>query len=589
MKRMLATLGPLALVLVAGLPSAGAQSIPATPVATQENVRHVANVPGATGGHSVVEGNRLYVGAYGLGFRIFDISNPRSPRQIGQYIPGPHPDSNNTVDLGVRADAVPDAAVFGGRHIATLNGTSRRPNAAAGGVTVRGTQQTEFLDVTNPANPVLLHRFNGPVTDGNTFGEAHNGDILDARKLWVPSGGRDSNILRIFDLSPVLQSPPQAPKLLARADPFNLWRDSPYRQNTGKPIGVNPSGSHTHDVELYGGVTVLLPEWEWVDQDEDGIPEPTYAQKDIMLMAVSTDYAVDGKGANNGSVYVVDISNPADPVVINRWQNPNDAGDHIRYLHEVQFLHGDFSTMIVTDEDLHSGCEGGRLYTVRISPDLMDATKLAEWAIGSAQADTPTCLGSHVFSSHDRHVFMGAYTAGLQVLDLTNPAQPKRAGRYIPEGANSWGALYHAGVIYVGDFGGRGLDVFEFIKDPVAKAFVKAANPGTRTTGGVAERGCRAPINDPYGPTNGTDGIIVPIPEWARDGKHTLKALGSSSAPYDLDIWFHTGTNCTSMGYPGGVDGTDASEPIPEEATMASIDLYTGAAQWVYATIVKTG
>jgi len=33
-----------------------------------------------TGGHVTVEGGRLYVGAYGLGFRMFDISDPEKPR-----------------------------------------------------------------------------------------------------------------------------------------------------------------------------------------------------------------------------------------------------------------------------------------------------------------------------------------------------------------------------------------------------------------------------------------------------------------------------------------------------------------------------
>jgi hypothetical protein len=183
---------------------------------------------------------------------------------------------------------------------------------------------------------------------------------------------------------------------------------------------------------------------------------------------------------------------------------------------------------------------------------------------------------------------MGAYVAGLQILDLRNPSEPKRAGRYIAEGMDSWGALYHAGVVYTGDLGGRGLDVFEFIKDPIARALVKVSNSTTRERGGIAESGCRAPVNDPYGPTNGTDGLIVPIPEYAQDGTHVLRALGTSSAPYDLDIWFH-GDNCASLGYAGGNPSTDAMEPIPEGATMASIDLYEGVTQWVYAQVVEAG
>lgn len=55
-----------------------------------------------------------------------------------------------------------------------------------------------------------------------------------------------------------------------------------------------------------------------------------------------------------------------------------------------------------------------------------------------------------------------ASTARLQVVDLSDPANPEKAGEYIAAGANSWGALAHGDFIYVGDFGARGLDVFRF-------------------------------------------------------------------------------------------------------------------------------
>lgn len=118
-----------------------------------EDVSYVTTVPGATGGHSVIQDDRLYVGAYGAGMRLFDITDPRAPEPIGQFIPGPQPGAPDN-DLGVRADAVPDAAVLTDdagvqRHIVTLNGTGR----------TAGSQQTEFLDWTDPAKPEVLFRF----------------------------------------------------------------------------------------------------------------------------------------------------------------------------------------------------------------------------------------------------------------------------------------------------------------------------------------------------------------------------------------------------------------------------------------------
>jgi hypothetical protein len=521
----------------------------AVPLVVQDNVRLLKTIPGATGGHAVVDGNRLYVGAYGLGMRIFDVTTPANPVEIGKYIPGPQSAS----DPGLRADAVPDAAVIDGKHIATLNGTNR---AAA-------SQQTEFLDVTDAASPKLLWRFTG-----GTDGEAHNGDIVDARKLWLPSGGGGNSGIKLYDLSPLLQNPPAAPIKVFGGNPHSMWMNSPYRGN--KPAG--DAFGHTHDIEVYTDYNLLLQQAEWVDQNGDGTADPTYAKRDIALLAGSVGYAV-GAPTDTTANYIIDITNPANPVVINKWQHKGTGGEAIRYNHEVQFLAGDPHVMVVTDEDLHSGCEASMIYSVGLSDDLTQATKLDEWAPGLG-TPAPNCSG-HVFSSNGPYVFMGMYNAGLQVIDFSNPSDLKRAGQFIAPGANSWGALYNKGVIYVGDFGARGLDVFEFIANPHAKGLLKVANPGTRTTHGLAEHGCDT-LQSPYGPTNETDGLIFPIPESHRDGTHTIRALGSSSGPYDLDIWFFD-ESCASMSGTGiSGDAPDPSGSIPEGAFFGSVDLYTG-------------
>jgi hypothetical protein len=388
-----------------------------------EKVRYVTGDNTSTGGHVGVEGNRLYVGAYGLGFRMFDISTPSKPRLIGEYMPG------------VRADAPPDAAVFDGRHIAVLNGTRRLTATSA------RTDRTEFLDVTKPSDPKLLWEFVGPAD-----GESHNGDIVDARRLYLPSGGIGVQGLRIYDLRPLLGETPQAPANLFRGDPVALWDASPYRQ--GRPVGR--SFTHTHDLEVYVDYPV---------RQADG----TTAPRDIVLLAEGGNYT-DING-DTGSIFVIDISDPRNPVVLNRWLHERGPGHHpIRYHHEVQFLAGDPHVMLVTDEDMHNGCGGaGGITALRVSDDLMRVTEeLSEWFIPLG-TPAPVC-SVHVFSSHNDVVFLGSYNAGLQVVDYADPKNPERIGYYIAPGTTAWGALYHKGYIYVGDMA-RGLDVFEY-EDP---------------------------------------------------------------------------------------------------------------------------
>ncbi|MDQ4065266.1 MAG: hypothetical protein M3161_04400 [Actinomycetota bacterium] len=415
--------GLLSAVILIGGVVAPAAAVPPTGVLSS-NVEYVSGDNTTTGGHVVVQGNRLYVGAYGLGMNIYDISDVEAPVKIGSYLPG------------VRADAVPDAMQVGKRHIAVLNGTSRSS----------ATQQAEFLDVTDPANPVLLHRFTGAED-----GESHNGDIVDERKLWIPSGSSPQGGLRIYDLRPLLGKDPKPPKNIFRGDPFMMWQASPYRM--GKPEG-NPY-THTHDVTVYLDYKMVMPRAAYGDNSLAG----KVVKRDIALLAEGGSYG--NNAGNTGSMFVVDITDPKKPVVLYRWLHETGDGHHpIRYHHEAQFLASDPRVLLVTDEDLHNGCGGaGGIVALRMNDTLTGAKELSEW-FTPLGTPAPVC-SAHVFSSKGSTVFMGTYNAGLQVIDYSNPAKPEQAGYFIAEGSTAWGAQYHKGVIYVGDFT-RGLDVFRF-------------------------------------------------------------------------------------------------------------------------------
>jgi hypothetical protein len=400
------------------IPSLG--QLAPTPLAPRENVEYVGGHNGFTGGHVAVQGNRLYLGSYGRGLHIYDISDPAQPTFIGQYTPG------------LRADTPPDAAVFGGRQIAVLNGTRRTSTHSATPPDAR-TDRTEFLDVTDAAKPKLLWTFGPDQIDG----ESHNGDIVDARRIYLPSGGVGAQGLRIYDLNPLIGTPAGAPQNIFRGNPTTLWEASPYRQ--GKPVGA--PFTHTHDIEVY------------VNYPVDGL-----GRRDIAMLAEGGNYAGNG---NTGSVFVIDITDPRNPVVLLRWLHESGPDHHpIRYHHEVQFLESDPRVMLVTDEDLHNGCgNAGGITAVRLSPNLQQATELSEWFIPLG-TPAPVC-SVHVFSSKGSLVFLGSYNAGLQVVDYRDPANPRQVGHFIAEGATAWGALYHRGYVYVGDMS-RGLDVFRF-------------------------------------------------------------------------------------------------------------------------------
>jgi hypothetical protein len=394
---------------------------PTTVEIASPDMEHLANSP-FTGGHVVAQGKRLYVGAYGMGFRIFDISRPARPVEVGSYLPG------------LRADTPPDAAVFDARHIAVLNGTRRTSGNLPPNLR---TDRTEFLDVTDPAQPRLLWTFGPDQIDG----ESHNGDIVDARRLYLPSGGVGIQGLRIYDLRPILRENPSAPRNLFRGDPVKLWESSPYR--AGRPVGA--AFTHTHDIEVYVDYPVKRNgRWE---------------TRDIALLAEGGNYTDDN--GDTGSMFVIDITRPDRPVVLQRWLHDQGAGHHpIRYHHEVQFIDGLSRVALVTDEDLHNSCgNAGGAVALRFSADLTRSTELSEWFV-PAGTTAPVC-SVHVFSSSDGMVFFGSYNAGLQVVDYGDPRSPRQVDFAIEPGTTAWGALYRRGYVYVGDVA-RGLDTFSY-------------------------------------------------------------------------------------------------------------------------------
>src|ERR671915_2650929 len=153
------------------------------PVTPPENVSYVTGDNGFTGGHVVTQGDRLSLGSYGRGPHIYDTRDPAAPQRIGAYPPG------------LRVDTPPDAIDVGDRRFAVLNGTRRTHSSLPAQAR---TDRTEWLDGTDPTAPKVLHTFGPDQVDG----EAHNGDIVDSRRLYVPSGGGGGPGPRVYDISP---------------------------------------------------------------------------------------------------------------------------------------------------------------------------------------------------------------------------------------------------------------------------------------------------------------------------------------------------------------------------------------------------
>src|SRR5688572_3309589 len=69
------------------VPVAAFGELPPTLLAPRENVEYVGGDNGFTGGHVAIEAGRLYLGSYGNGMRVYDVSDPADPTFLGKYTP----------------------------------------------------------------------------------------------------------------------------------------------------------------------------------------------------------------------------------------------------------------------------------------------------------------------------------------------------------------------------------------------------------------------------------------------------------------------------------------------------------------------
>ncbi|MER8036733.1 LVIVD repeat-containing protein [Streptomyces hydrogenans] len=398
-----------------------------------DNIAHLANVPKdalkSLNTDLAFQGRYAFAGNYD-GFRIFDISDPKSPKTVAQVL---CPGSQN--DISVSGDLL---------FLST--DSSRSDDSCASTTQPASVKESwegmKIFDISDIANPKY-------VASVETACGSHTHTILPQRKdVYVYVSSYSPNAA-FPDCQPphdgisVIKVPRKAPQQ-ARIVNFPVLFPGEGPDGGGNPGGpTNPGVSKTtgcHDITVLPG-------------------------KDLAA------------GACMGDGILFDVSDPEHPRVIDQVQdNVNFA-----FWHSATF--NQRANKVVFTDELGGG--GGATCNTVVGPnrgangiyDIVgkgDKRKLvfrSYYKIPRPQADTENCVahnGSLIPVKGKDLMVQAWYQGGVSVWDFTDSAHPKEIG-YFDRGpvsdtalttGGSWSAYYYNGHIYSNEIA-RGLDVLK--------------------------------------------------------------------------------------------------------------------------------
>ncbi|MEU9605501.1 hypothetical protein [Streptomyces sp. NPDC048057] len=424
-------------------------------IVRSDNVEHLANIPKdalkGTNSDLAFQGKYAYAGNYD-GFRIFDISNPKSPKTVSQVL---CPGSQNDISVS-------------GNLLFLSTDSSRSDDSCAStsqSATVKNSWEgMKVFDISDKRNPKYVASVETPC------GSHTHTLVPERRNVYVYVSSYSPNAA-FPDCQPphdgisIIKVPRKAPEQ-AKMIGFPVLFPGDGPDGGGNPGGpTNPGVSKTtgcHDI-------TVLP---------------------------SKDLAA---GACMGDGILFSIKDPERPKVIDQVQdNVNFA-----FWHSATF-NQDTNKIVFTDE---LGGGGAATCNAEIGPnrgangiyDLVgkgDKRKLvfrSYYKIPRHQADTENCVAHNgsIIPVKGRDIMVQSwYQGGVSFWDFTDSSKPKEIGYFergpisVTDfiGGGTWSAYYYNGYVYSNDMV-KGLDVLKINDrrtDPAKRVWLDELNVQTQ-------------------------------------------------------------------------------------------------------------
>jgi hypothetical protein len=388
-----------------------------------------------TGSGNYVLGDYVFGSSLGEGFFIADVSDPENPRLVydapedsetpfarkAEVIA--HPDGRRTLVLATQSNGMhfwdvsdPEDPVWASslefernHYIAVMPGTEyvwNNPSSGAGG-------SNALVDARDPYNPRILGDYGTHGCHGTTFQGG------PGQAMWR---GYCAGIQRteVWDLAAF---DPAAPDFGIRLVAVVDIADNPISGTpiTNPPIPPNPTGITTTPVRsLHHFATASNDGSILIIGDEHrggGNPGACFHYDPVT-----------GTSTPLGALWFFDISDLSDPVLLS-WLSPP------------------FVAPVVP--------------TLPTSPNT-DPSVIGQ-LVGGAYTAVPNCTAhfGQVLPGQDK-IVIGWYSAGVLLIDFSDPGNPVILDQYQPEGVNTWSARVSNGYVFTGDIG-RGMDVLKLV------------------------------------------------------------------------------------------------------------------------------
>jgi hypothetical protein len=434
----LLTIGLLALSPSAGADPEGDHPGPGStgPDQHSQNVKLLSNVPrqaGTTTQSDLAFDKKLVYAGFFQGFRVIDASDPENPVVITDFRCNGS-QSDVSVYSGLLFQSVDTPQSSGACN--STNVTASTPGMFEG---------VRIFDVSNPAAPVHL-------ASVQTDCGSHTHTL-------VPDG----DTVHVYVSSYPLGLAAQGPNCIRQEDGGGHSKISIIEV----PVS-NPTAATVSAYNLDAGT-------QWATYALQGTTFTFRACHDISVF-VELGLAASAC-LSEGQLW--DISDPANPSFLWRYDNPNIRPENIDLFHSASFT-WDGSIVAFGDESGGGGAarcvdpedNQGRIWFVETE----DATELASYKIPRSVSTTCTMHNFNFIPRRDgRNILVSsAYTGGTTIVDVDKlidgaSEAASEVGYYVPDQANAWSSYWYNGLIFSNGTP-RGVDIFRVTDKAVATA-----------------------------------------------------------------------------------------------------------------------